>query len=106
MPLDKAKRLLDRLRIMLLVSVRIPFLSETSNASYANTRLADRVTGAIGSAVSGIVGNKEAQSRSLELYSISRIWANMLAADFSNQHDKGKTSQRGVEADLQRQAPN
>ncbi|KAH0611133.1 uncharacterized protein H6S33_011560 [Morchella sextelata] len=44
----------------------------------------NRVTGTIGSVASGIVGNKEAQT------------------DFNTQHDKGKTSQRGVEADLQK----
>jgi len=41
--------------------------------------VADRVTGTIGAVASSVVGNKEAQS------------------DYKTQHDKGKTTQRGVE---------
>jgi uncharacterized protein YjbJ (UPF0337 family) len=46
--------------------------------------VANRVTGTIGAAVSGLTGNTQAKS------------------DFENQHDKGKTSQRGVEAEVQK----
>ncbi|CUS14119.1 unnamed protein product [Tuber aestivum] len=45
---------------------------------------ADRVTGTIGAAASSLTGNTQAQS------------------DFENQHDKGKTSQRSVEAEAQK----
>ncbi|KAF1924114.1 uncharacterized protein M421DRAFT_73428 [Didymella exigua CBS 183.55] len=47
----------------------------------------DRVGGAIGGAVAGLTGN-DAQK-----------------ADAQRQHDDGKARQRGVEADLQKQAP-
>jgi len=46
--------------------------------------VANRVTGTIGAAMSGLTGNTQAQS------------------DFADQHDKGKTSQRGVEAEVQK----
>ncbi|KAF2865535.1 hypothetical protein BDV95DRAFT_507186 [Massariosphaeria phaeospora] len=47
----------------------------------------DRVGGAVGSAVAGLTGN-DAQKQ-----------------DAQQQHDDGKARQRGVEADLQKQAP-
>ena len=47
--------------------------------------LGDRVTGTVGSALSGLTGNTAAQ------------------AEYQKQHDQGKTLQRGVEADLQKQ---
>ncbi|KAL1297264.1 hypothetical protein AAFC00_004823 [Neodothiora populina] len=46
----------------------------------------DRVTGTVGGAVAGLTGNDQAK------------------AAYENQHDLGKTSQRGVEAELQKQA--
>ncbi|KAH9900173.1 hypothetical protein F4778DRAFT_740449 [Xylariomycetidae sp. FL2044] len=46
----------------------------------------DRVTGAVGGAVAGITGNKAAQ------------------ADYQQQHDEGKTQQRGAEADITKKA--
>ncbi|KAF2405168.1 hypothetical protein EJ06DRAFT_469293 [Trichodelitschia bisporula] len=49
------------------------------------TGITDRASGAIGSAVAGLTGNTEEQKRR------------------QNQHDTGKTLQRGVEADLQKQ---
>jgi hypothetical protein len=45
------------------------------------------VSGAVGGAVSGITGDREAQLRAQE------------------QHDVGKTKQRGAEADIQKQNP-
>ncbi|OJD34192.1 mismatched base pair and cruciform dna recognition protein [Diplodia corticola] len=48
--------------------------------------ISDRVGGAVGGAVAGITGNEKAKS------------------DYEKQHDQGKTAQRGVEADLQKQA--
>ncbi|TAQ90915.1 hypothetical protein B7494_g816 [Chlorociboria aeruginascens] len=47
--------------------------------------VANRVTGAVGGAVSGITGDRDAQLRAQE------------------QHDVGKTQQRGAEADIQKQ---
>ena len=47
----------------------------------------NRVSGAVGGAVSGITGDREAQLRAQE------------------QHDIGKTQQRGAEADIQKQNP-
>lgn len=49
--------------------------------------ISDRVGGALGGAVAGLTGN-EAQR-----------------AEAQKQHDEGKARQRGVEADLQKQAP-
>lgn len=49
------------------------------------TGVADRVRGAVGGAVAGLTGDREAQLRAQE------------------QHDRGKTQQRGVEADIQKQ---
>jgi uncharacterized protein YjbJ (UPF0337 family) len=49
--------------------------------------ISDRVGGTIGGAVAGLTGN-EAQK-----------------AEAQKQHDEGKARQRGVEADLQKQAP-
>ncbi|ORY13210.1 hypothetical protein BCR34DRAFT_481529 [Clohesyomyces aquaticus] len=49
--------------------------------------LGDRVGGAVGSAVAGLSGNTAAKSEA------------------QKQHDDGKARQRGVEADLQKQAP-
>jgi uncharacterized protein YjbJ (UPF0337 family) len=46
--------------------------------------IGDRVTGALGSAYAGLTGDKEAQAK------------------FQDQHDVGKTLQRGVEAELQK----
>ncbi|RYP58198.1 hypothetical protein DL769_009061 [Monosporascus sp. CRB-8-3] len=48
--------------------------------------LSDRAKGTVGSAVAGITGNRAAQ------------------ADYEQQHDVGKTKQRGAEHDLQKQA--
>ncbi|KAI9844678.1 MAG: hypothetical protein M1837_005420 [Sclerophora amabilis] len=48
--------------------------------------IGDRTKGTVGGAVSGLMGDKEGKSRYQEM------------------HDKGKTQQRGVEADLQKQA--
>lgn len=48
--------------------------------------ISDRVTGTVGGAVAGLTGNQEAK------------------AAYQDQHDLGKTSQRGVEAELQKQA--
>lgn len=45
----------------------------------------NRVTGAVGGAVAGITGDREAQVKAQE------------------QHDVGKTQQRGAEADIQKQ---
>ncbi|KAK3360242.1 hypothetical protein B0T25DRAFT_565161 [Lasiosphaeria hispida] len=47
---------------------------------------ADRVTGTVGGAVAGLTGNTGAQ------------------AAYQNQHDSGKTTQRGAEHDIQKQA--
>lgn len=47
--------------------------------------IADRVTGSVGGAVAGITGDREAQLKA------------------QDQHDKGKTQQRGAEADIQKQ---
>lgn len=49
--------------------------------------VSDRVTGSVGGVVAGLTGNRDEQ--------IKR----------QAQHDAGKTSQRGVEADLDKQAP-
>ncbi|CAK4032493.1 Hypothetical predicted protein [Lecanosticta acicola] len=46
----------------------------------------DRMSGAVGGAVAGVTGDREAQRRAAE------------------QHDKGKTLQRGVESELDKQA--
>ncbi|KAH8880016.1 hypothetical protein GQ53DRAFT_18602 [Thozetella sp. PMI_491] len=46
--------------------------------------VADRVTGAVGGAVSGLTGDQQKQ------------------AEYQKQHDSGKTQQRGVEYDLQK----
>lgn len=48
--------------------------------------VADRVTGAVGGAVSGLTGNQGAQD------------------EYQKQHDSGKTQQRGAEHDIQKQA--
>lgn len=48
--------------------------------------IADRAKGTIGGAVAGLTGNPDAKQASQE------------------QHDKGKTLQRGVESELQNQA--
>lgn len=48
--------------------------------------IGDRVQGTVGGAFAGLTGNKEAK------------------AAYEAQHDSGKTSQRGVEAELQKQA--
>ncbi|GAW21069.1 hypothetical protein EKO27_g42 [Xylaria grammica] len=48
--------------------------------------LGDRVTGTLGSAVAGITGNQKAE------------------ADYQEQHDSGKTQQRGAEHDIKKQA--
>ncbi len=45
----------------------------------------DRITGAVGGAFSSVTGNTNAQ------------------AEYQKQHDTGKTQQRGVEHDLQKQ---
>jgi uncharacterized protein YjbJ (UPF0337 family) len=47
--------------------------------------VSDRLTGNVGAAVSGLAGNQNAQ------------------AEFQKQHDVGKTLQRGVETDLQKE---
>ncbi|RDW81977.1 hypothetical protein BP6252_03089 [Coleophoma cylindrospora] len=47
--------------------------------------IANRVTGAVGGAVAGVTGDREAQLKAQE------------------QHDVGKTQQRGAEADIQKQ---
>ena len=47
----------------------------------------DRVKGAVGGAAHGVTGNREEQAR------------------YQDMHDKGKTMQRGVEADMQKQNP-
>lgn len=49
--------------------------------------VADRVTGAVGGAVAGITGDREAQIKAQQ------------------QHDIGKTQQRGAELDIQKQNP-
>ena len=49
--------------------------------------IANRVTGTVGGAVAGITGDRDAQLRAQE------------------QHDVGKTQQRGAEADIQKQNP-
>lgn len=65
---DKARKPRDKLRIMLPVLVCSPFfLSKTSKLSDINWVLAKRVTGTIGSVASGLVGNKEAQGRFLQV---------------------------------------
>ncbi|ETS79720.1 hypothetical protein PFICI_09573 [Pestalotiopsis fici W106-1] len=46
----------------------------------------DRITGTVGAAVSGLTGNTAAQK------------------EYQNQHDTGKTSQRGAEHDILKQA--
>lgn len=46
----------------------------------------DRVTGAVGGAVAGLTGDREGQAK------------------FADQHDEGKSRQRGVEMDLNSQA--
>ncbi|TGJ87030.1 hypothetical protein E0Z10_g1742 [Xylaria hypoxylon] len=46
----------------------------------------DRVTGTLGSAIAGVTGNQKAQ------------------ADYQDQHDGGKTQQRGAEHDIQKKA--
>ncbi|KIV97136.1 hypothetical protein PV10_00922 [Exophiala mesophila] len=48
--------------------------------------ISDRVQGTMGSAVAGLTGDREAQAK------------------YADQHDEGKTRQRGVELDLQKQA--
>ncbi|KAI5860190.1 hypothetical protein GGS23DRAFT_599570 [Durotheca rogersii] len=48
--------------------------------------ISDRITGTIGGAVASITGNQAAQ------------------ADYQKQHDAGKTSQRGAEADIVKKA--
>lgn len=48
--------------------------------------IGDRVSGTVGGAVAGLTGNQQAK------------------ASYEAQHDSGKTSQRGVEAELQKQA--
>ena len=47
--------------------------------------ISDRVTGTVGGAFAGLTGNQQAK------------------ASYEAQHDQGKTSQRGVEAELQKQ---
>lgn len=49
--------------------------------------IGDRVTGSVGGAIAGLTGNKTEQ------------------AARQQQHDEGKTRQRGVEADLDKKAP-
>lgn len=46
----------------------------------------DRVSGAVGSAVAGLTGDRTKQ------------------AEYQNKHDAGKTQQRGAEYDIQKQA--
>jgi hypothetical protein len=48
--------------------------------------VSDRITGTVGAAVAGLTGDKDTQQKRQE------------------QHDVGKTLQRGVEADLQKTA--
>ncbi|KAK5632089.1 hypothetical protein RRF57_007803 [Xylaria bambusicola] len=48
--------------------------------------VSDRVAGTVGGAFAGITGNKKAQ------------------AEYQNQHDTGKTQQRGAEHDIQKKA--
>lgn len=48
--------------------------------------ISDRVTGALGGAYAGLTGDREAQAK------------------FADKHDEGKTRQRGVELDVQKQA--
>lgn len=48
--------------------------------------ISDRVKGSLGGAVAGLTGDREAQAK------------------FADQHDEGKTRQRGVEMDLNKQA--
>lgn len=48
--------------------------------------LGDRVSGAVGSAAAGLTGDRVKQ------------------AEYQNQHDAGKTQQRGAEHDIQKQA--
>ena len=48
--------------------------------------IGDRVTGAVGGAVAGLTGNRADQQR------------------FADQHDEGKTRQRGAEMDINKQA--
>ncbi|KAJ8118752.1 hypothetical protein ONZ43_g3931 [Nemania bipapillata] len=48
--------------------------------------ISDRVTGTFGAAVAGITGNQKAQ------------------ADYQQQHDSGKTQQRGAEHDIKKKA--
>jgi uncharacterized protein YjbJ (UPF0337 family) len=48
--------------------------------------ISDRVTGALGSAAAGLTGNTEDQAK------------------YNHQHDSGKTLQRGVETELQKEA--
>ena len=48
--------------------------------------ISDRVTGAVGGAGAALTGDREAQAR------------------FADRHDEGKTRQRGVELDLDKQA--
>ena len=48
--------------------------------------MADRAKGTVGGAVAGAMGNEKVQK------------------DFQDQHDTGKTLQRGAEADIQKQA--
>lgn len=47
--------------------------------------VADRVTGAVAGGIAGLTGDREAQLKAQE------------------QHDKGKTQQRGAEVDIQKQ---
>lgn len=48
--------------------------------------ISDRVGGTVGGAIAGLTGNEKAK------------------AEYEKQHDQGKTAQRGVESDLQKQA--
>ncbi|EOD53049.1 CsbD-like protein [Neofusicoccum parvum] len=48
--------------------------------------ISDRVSGTVGGAIAGLTGNEKAK------------------AEYEKQHDHGKTAQRGVEADLDKQA--
>lgn len=48
--------------------------------------IGDRVTGSLGSAVAGLTGDREAQKT------------------YADKHDEGKSRQRGVEVELQKQA--
>ncbi|KAJ8129111.1 hypothetical protein O1611_g4520 [Lasiodiplodia mahajangana] len=48
--------------------------------------IGDRVTGTMGAAVAGLTGNQKAQS------------------DYQEQHDSGKTQQRGAEHDIKKKA--